>query len=702
VTQLALLLALSLVGVVLAFGLGRLEVKRGHVSVTVKRAEGALERASVAVLRLGAGRGLTLSAVPVVGLGGFALLGGEHGSVSAVGRAVFLAVALLAGAASALVQARLALGLGSRAASSSAAAVARGSASAMRPLLRAAAAVAIFGEGWGVLGVAAAFAGLYAVRGGFAVSGGSPLLAAEIARMLPAFALGAAVTALSLSREGSIAAAAARVGSGQATELDASPERGDARDPALLAELVGHLSGELLPRALTSYVCGLCATVSVALLALSSSEAGKGALGWLVLVLLVRGFGAVASACGVFAARATDDETPVHALWRGQASALLVSLFGLGAALFWLQREHWLPLFAAGALGLLTMAVVGQLSWLPLRRGTATTRELTDARSGSEAATIARGASSGLASSWPALVVPALMLGLAERAFSHTTAPGLLLVTFAAGALSLGPLALTLAGFGLLATHTRGVVTLARLEVEPRRRGGRLDEAGVLGGAAGSTHATLALSASALLGLLSLRAGTSPAPESSLGFAAFATVAGVVLVLSFAARATRSAVVGARLVAVEVERQLREFPKQHGALAVPADFTPSYKGCVEAALSAARSASVLELGSLLLAPFVLGALLRWGASPTQSAPLVGFGVAAVLAGLVFTLGGRATRGTLTELRRRLLRQDGGQVPRAAAEAESFGELVGVTAATSVEALSLVLALTVLCLAPLLR
>ena len=92
------------------------------------------------------------------------------------------------------------------------------------------------------------------------------------------------------------------------------------------------------------------------------------------------------------------------------------------------------------------------------------------------------------------------------------------------------------------------------------------------------------------------------------------------------------------------------------------------------------------------------------ASPTQKASLVGFGVAAVLAGLVLSLGGRATRGTLSELRRRLFRQEGGQAPRAAAEAEaeSFGELVGVTAATSVEALSLVLALTVLCLAPLLR
>ena len=63
--------------------------------------------------------------------------------------------------------------------------------------------------------------------------------------------------------------------------------------------------------------------------------------------------------------------------------------------------------------------------------------------------------------------------------------------------------------------------------------------------------------------------------------------------------------------------------------------------------------------------------------------------------------GRATRAVLAELRRRVRGMRAAFVPRAAAEAESFGELVGVTAASSVEALALVLALTVLSLAPLL-
>ena len=696
-TQLALLLALSLLGLVLSFAFGRLEVKRGAVAATVKRAEGALERASVALLRMGGARGLGLLTVPALGLSGFALVSGSHGGVSGPGRAAFVVVALLGGAGSVLVQARLTLGLATRATSSAAAAAARGSVRAMRPLLRAAAAVAVFGEGLGVLGVAAAFASLYAVRGGFA-AGANAELVAEVVRLLPAFALGAAVTALELSREGAVSASAARVGGGRATELYPTFETGDARDPALLAELVGQLVGELLPRALSGYVCGLCASISVALLATSGVVPGTGSLSCLVLVVLVRAFGSIGSICGVFAARATDTESPVQALWRGQASALLVALFGLGAALFWLEREHWGALFAAGATGLAAAALVGLLACLPLRR--AATRELLDVRSSGEAAMIARGASTALASLWPLLIVPALALALVERALSALAPAGLLLLTFMAGMLALGPLALSAAGFGLLTAHARGVATLARLDGEPKRRASKLDEAGALGGAFGGAHSALAIALSLLLGLLSLTNSNTPS-LSSFGAAALAIALGTTLVLVFSARSTRNAVLGARLVGVEVELQLRELPKQ--GLAVPlADFAPSYKGCVEASLEAARGASVIELGSLLFAPFMLGLLLHGAAAPGLTAPLIGFGVAAILGSLILSTVGRTTRAVLAELRRRVRASDAGLGPAALTQAESFGELVGVTSAASVEAFALVLALTVLCLAPLLR
>jgi hypothetical protein len=698
VTQLALLLALGLIGFVLSFAFGRFEVKRSPVSATVKRAEGALERASLLVLRLSAGRVLAALAVPALGLVLFSLLGKAPGLLSSAGRAAFLCLGLVAGAVSSLVQARFALGLGARAASSATAALARGSTLAMRPLLRASVAIAVFGDTLGMLGLAAAFGSVYAIRGGFAAAEPNVVLATEAAALLPAFALGAAVAALVLAREGSVAKSSADLGGAPGVELGAAAEAGDARDPALLAKLMGHLVGELLPRTLTSYVCGLTITVSAARLAVSGVVTGASAVSCLVLVSLVRAFGGLGSICGVMSARVSGDEPPPLGLGRGLVSAFTVAAFGLGAALFWLVRPHFLPLLGAGLVGLTSMTLVGQAAWLPLRRSV-TARELSDARESGEAAIILRGAGFSIAGWWPALVLPALGLTIAERTMAASVPPGLVQITFVAGALALEPFALALSGFGLLVAHARGVAALSRLELEPPRRLQTLDEASSRGKIAGSTHSSLALALSALLGLLPLGAGASVSRsvEAPLGLGALALGLGVALVVVFGARATQSALYGARLVASEVEREL---PQPRTALSVPADYAPSYKACVEAALAAARGTSRTDLLLLLVAPFALGSLLFWGGPAGSERALTSFGVAAVLAGLILTLGGRATRAVLREVRRRA-RSDA-SAPPATQQAQSFGDLVGVTTASSVEALALVLALTVLCLAPLLR
>jgi Na+/H+-translocating membrane pyrophosphatase len=296
------------------------------------------------------------------------------------------------------------------------------------------------------------------------------------------------------------------------------------------------------------------------------------------------------------------------------------------------------------------------------------------------------------------LLLPALALALGERFLGHAAPAGLLGVTFVAGVIALAPFALAASGFGLLVDQTRGIATLARLDLEPRARKERLDEASTVGRAIGSTHASLALAATLLLGLLALLGAGPLKLQSSLGLAGLSTAGGVSLVLLFGARSAGSAVAGARLVASEVERQLREFPRQQGIALVPADFTPSYRACVDAAFAAARGASLPEAALLLFTPFLLGLLLKAGSEPPFLQPLIGFGVAAVLSGVVYALAARGTQAVLDELRRRTRSND----PGAGSVAFStYGELVGVTAAASVEALVCALALTVLCLAALL-
>jgi hypothetical protein len=228
------------------------------------------------------------------------------------------------------------------------------------------------------------------------------------------------------------------------------------------------------------------------------------------------------------------------------------------------------------------------------------------------------------------------------------------------------------------------------MEQESGPRAAKLEDASALGRAAGGTYASVALGASLLLGMAAVAAPSPGGSAQGLGSGSLAVTLGLALLTAFGAGAARSAVSGARLVALEVERQRR------GA---PADVAPSYKGSVEAALAAARGVSLAELGVVLACPFGLAWLLRMSGVSAGAAAFPSFGVAAVAAGLIFTLGGRATRALLSEQRSR---PRGTEARASSAQAESFGDLLGVPVAASVEALALVLALTVLCLAPLLR
>jgi hypothetical protein len=191
------------------------------------------------------------------------------------------------------------------------------------------------------------------------------------------------------------------------------------------------------------------------------------------------------------------------------------------------------------------------------------------------------------------------------------------------------------------------------------------------------------LAASSLLGFAAV-VSPSSAP-SGIGLGALAVGLGLAVLALFGVGAVRDALSGARLVTTEVER-----PR------LPA--SPSYKACVDAAQHAARAGSLGELALLLACPFLLGGWLRFSAVAGGDAALATLAVAAVAASLILTLGGRATRSLLTDTRGRA-RDASSPV---AGASDTFGDLVGVTLATSIEALAFVLALTVLCLAPLLR
>jgi hypothetical protein len=295
--------------------------------------------------------------------------------------------------------------------------------------------------------------------------------------------------------------------------------------------------------------------------------------------------------------------------------------------------------------------------------------------------------------------VPAVALWIIERvSVPAPVAPsqGLVLAAFVAGLMATAPFSMAVAGFGSLCEAAQAAAGLARLEGDGRRVSTRLDEASAIGGGAAASHATLALGASLLLGLFAMRGGTTAAsPGGHL-----ASVCGaVVLVLLFAAGTSRRALLGARLVADEVRRQLKGLPRRQGGVTtVPADFTPSYKACVDSALDSARDRWLLDPAWALLVPFALGAALF--GDKNQASGLFGFGGAVVISGLTFVLAARATRAALRDARRRSRHLEPA-TSGSAGGPEHFGDLVGLGAAPGVEALMSVMALSTLSLVSLL-
>jgi len=85
---------------------------------------------------------------------------------------------------------------------------------------------------------------------------------------------------------------------------------------------------------------------------------------------------------------------------------------------------------------------------------------------------------------------------------------------------------------------------------------------------------------------------------------------GAALVLGYAGGAVRAAVRAAREVALEVERQLRGFPRDQGKALIPPEYAPSYKSCEELTARHALAGALPEVGAFLVVPLLLGVALR--------------------------------------------------------------------------------------------
>jgi Na+/H+-translocating membrane pyrophosphatase len=717
VTKFALILAIHVGGLVFAVLLARWLLGRDAGGAELRRVASAVQRAADAFL--GQQLRLVAAATGVLALATFALhaLLARAGALGRIEAAFWATLGLVSGALGACMVARMAVRLAQRASPRAVAAARTSLDRALSVSVRAAGSAGLMVETLAATSLLVVFGLLFVMKGGANAGAESATsLLESIVLLLPAHAFGAAAAAMILQRGGSTYHAAADAGADLAGEGDAGLDHDDARNPAVVADLVGDHVGPTAGRVVDLFVAATAANVTAVALGLaiySSNARTPAALGLALLPIVVRAFGVIACSFGVMVVRVEEQKNPLLALWRGHASTAIISLGGLAGASIWLAGESWQRFLGAGTLGVVAAAAAAYITRWRIDRRLGPLRELSESLKGGSAGAVGHGFGVGLESAAaPILVVGIAMAAAFELGAGSGLSGGGLLGSFTAlmTMLASAPYILALGTFGSISDSARGVAAVSAATVDDgaQRRAGRLDDAGFVATSVAQTYlitvgcltALLAAAAVPLLGGSGTVAVsidlTKPAVvwSGALGFAA---------VLAYAGNAARAASRGARSVAVEVERQLRGFPKQSGVPQVPKDFTPSYRACIEIVARSALERLLPTVAVALLLPVALAVGVRLAFS-SGSAVLVRESLSAFVAigavtGLAAALAVDATRSTLVAARRMARPRGTSGGFSAALTGDAVADLMGNSAGPAAHLLVKAVAASALALAP---
>jgi K(+)-stimulated pyrophosphate-energized sodium pump len=704
VTELGLIVGIDVVGLMLALLMGRGVYVRDAGPPAIRQLGAALERAARAFLwreyRLIAGTTLVLLTA-CVALS--SLLDPGAGSMSRLTVSFWSGAGLCLGALGASCAGYVGTLLAVRGSVRAAAAAGTSVDSALEVAMRAAGSAGLLSETLSGLSVAGLFGLLFAIEGGSSLPRESALaLAHQVVGLLPNFALGATASALVLQRGGGAFHASSGVGAGHAGEHDAGLEHDDARNPAVIAELIGDHVGSSATRNLDGFASASVANVAALLIgaALSRARPAGEPLVLLLLPLVVRAFGVVASAFGLLlirSERSDESRSLSPAFARGYLATVTIALAAFAGSSFWLFGEHFLAVFGSAALGLTSVLLAAHALLLRVGRQSALIHNPGEGLRVGSGALLAASLGAGFEMTLIPVSVLAVAVALSVALGAHsgmTDGSEVCLLVFASAALSVAPFVLSVATLGSIADGARGVASVSKAGSELKRRSVRLDDAGFLGSAVARQYAVFSGAISSLLVAWAIAGEGVP----SLGQATIAESSALIwcgalggaVVLSYAGSVARAAVRGAREISAEVERQLRGFPREHGVAQIPADYTPSYKTCVELTSLVSLRRALLPIAFGLAAPVLLGVglrlLFRTLAPELLAKGLSWFVLVASLTGLGMALTVDAARAILGSVRRAQRGQEMRGALASSITADALSDIFGNAAAPALQLL----------------
>jgi Na+/H+-translocating membrane pyrophosphatase len=499
--------------------------------------------------------------------------------------------------------------------------------------------VAAFGICLGIVGVCWTMA-----SGPLSANDPTPTLLPDATRLLTCFTVGALLATLVLQVSGTTYRLSSLNGSCVAAR-DASLGETDPRNPSAIADTAGIQLGQLIPQALDAFCSALCtnAIVVFVLWRIVGSSRLSREHAYLLVPLVVRSFGSLANVFGAAAARTVESLSPAPALLRAQAVVIVVSLGAIFGCGVWLTPDFGVRLAGCGALGLMLPSILGHYQrWLATHQP--------------HGGRLERGTSEdpwnlGLVLGAAAVVVPLVLLfsSLAFVVHIGATLPVshgriLALMVCLLGMNVALPFAVALqSSLPLVTMARRGAFLLhSHRDDSGHRRLARVEDA-IRGAATWATSVQTQCSVGIPLFAAFAIGALAKDPDFrsfEMVLLAVVSVSSIAIVLPLAvgfgasSRATRA-------VVAEVRRQLPAGQTRSSGARISAEFTPSYRACVDvAARESVRQLSVPM--AVAVAPgLVLGVALVWATkNPGQVGHALAMylgqvAIAVLVAGFVF-------------------------------------------------------------------
>jgi K(+)-stimulated pyrophosphate-energized sodium pump len=532
-------------------------------------------------------------------------------------------------------------------------------------------------------------------------------------QLIVGFGFGASFVALFAQLGGGIYTKAADMGADLVGKIEAGIPEDDARNAAVIADLVGDNVGDCAGRGADLFESTAAESIGAMILATIIYATTKD-IGWILFPLVVRGFGILASMVGILSVNPRNDENPMKSLNRGYFVSIGLSVVGLLIAVL-VMLQSW-ALFWAGLVGIVASIAVVYTTQYYTEDRFRPVKSIINASWTGSATNIVVGTAVGFETTLATAITigVALLLSYFFGVQSGIPGGGVFGTAVATmGMLMTCPFILSEDTFGPITDNANGINEMSGVSGNIRRITDRLDAVGNTTKALTKGYALVSAGLAAFLLFNAYLDRVSFLRGSAFGDVNLNRVEvfvgalfAAMLVYLFASLAIRAVGNAASKIIAEVRCQFEENPK-----IITGEARPDYARVVDITTRAALTGMIAPGLVPLLGPVVVGSLFRlypsYDAAMTVAAMLMVGTISGILLASFMNNGGGAWDNAKKYIEDGQLVDDNGEVHGKGSQAHAaavVGDTVGDpfkdTAGPSLHVLVKLLATVTLVLAPL--